>query len=162
LKPLRTDRLDETLRRVRSRVAVGRDPMSSKDPTLRDGPDPAPADPDPTGRPRTRVTVETGGRTSFVERSDVVAVEASRDYVRLHTVDRSYLVRLPISVLEEEWSAVGFVRVHRSYLVSLGHVRELRSEGQGLTAVVGSIEVPVSRSYARNFRERLVNGRALA
>jgi DNA-binding LytR/AlgR family response regulator len=154
LKPIRTDRLDDTMRRIvaliprAAAVEAAGDPASAPSGSV-------------VGGPRSRLAVESAGRTSFVDRVDVVAVEAARDYVRLHTALKSYLVRIPISELESEWSTVGFVRVHRSYLVAVSHVRELLSEGQGLTVLVGSLTIPVSRTYSRNLRERLVSDRSL-
>ena len=47
--------------------------------------------------------METGGRTRMVERDSIRFVEASGDYVRLHTDDGAFLVRMPISSLEETW-----------------------------------------------------------
>ena len=43
----------------------------------------------------------------------------------------SHLIRVPLSVLAERWADAGFVRIHRSYLVSLRDVRELRLTGSG-------------------------------
>ncbi len=144
LKPIRTDRLDQTLRRLCEVIPPPNSDQETND-QLSDR------------TPRSRLVVESAGRTFFVERTDIISVEAARDYVRLHTSEKSYLVRLPISVLEQEWASVGFVRVHRSFLVAVAHVRELRSEGHGLSAIVGSMEIPVSRTYSRNLRERIVN-----
>jgi DNA-binding LytR/AlgR family response regulator len=154
LKPIRTDRLDDTMRRIVALIPRAAALEAAGDPAL------APSG-SVVGGPRSRLAVESAGRTSFVDRVDVVAVEAARDYVRLHTALKSYLVRIPISELESEWSTVGFVRVHRSYLVAVSHVRELLSEGQGLTVLVGSLTIPVSRTYSRNLRERLVSDRSL-
>ncbi len=151
LKPLRSDRVGEALRRIRSSI-----PSDLGDATT--GP------PSVGSEIRTRIAVETGGRLQFVERDEVIAVEASRDYVKLHTAERSFLVRTPISALEAEWATVGFVRVHRGFLLSLPYVQELRSTaGQNLVALVGSAgssqswrEIPVSRAHSRELRERLI------
>ena len=59
-------------------------------------------------------------------------VEADGDYARLHTATGSHLVRIPISALESRWADAGFLRVHRSYLVSLPLVTGIRSVGSGL------------------------------
>jgi DNA-binding LytR/AlgR family response regulator len=155
LKPIRTDRLDETMRRIVALIPRSGDQTSLSGPLGTSG-SLANAG---ISTPRSRVAVESAGRTSFVNRSDVVAVEAARDYVRLHTAVKSYLVRIPISELESEWASVGFVRVHRSYLVAVSQVKELLSEGQGLSILVGSLTIPVSRTYSRNLRERLVSDR---
>jgi DNA-binding LytR/AlgR family response regulator len=86
-------------------------------------------------------------------------VEASGDYVRLHADDGAYLVRMPISSLEEAWRDAGFVRVHRRYLIAIRHVTELRTRpGGGYDLVVAGEELPVSRRHARELRDRLSRG----
>lgn len=103
------------------------------------------------------VPVELGGRTRFVRRDDVRYAEAQGDYVRLHTPSGAHLVRIPISRLEEHWRAGGFVRVHRSYLLAVPAVRELRSDiAGGLLAHTDVGDVPVSRRHGRELRELLL------
>jgi DNA-binding LytR/AlgR family response regulator len=134
LKPVRPDRLSDAIRRL---GAPARQPGG-------DGHDPS------------RIAVETGGRTRMVERDSIRFVEASGDYVRLHTDDGAFLVRMPISSLEESWRDAGFVRIHRRYLIALRHVTELRSRhGGGYDLVVAGEELPVSRRHARDLRDRL-------
>ena len=134
LKPVRPERLSDAVRRL---GAPARRPTGAGD--------------DPS-----RIAVETGGRTRMVERDSIRFVEASGDYVRLHTDDGAFLVRVPISSLEETWRDAGFVRVHRRYLIALRHVTELRARpGGGYDLLVAGQELPVSRRHARDLRDRL-------
>jgi len=135
LKPVRAERLAEAVRRV---VGVESDP----------------------GRDA-QVAVERGGVTRFVSRTDITHVEAQGDYARLHTGGDSYLVRTPLATLEEEWADAGFVRIHRSLLVSLAHVREVRTDSGRCTVVVGRppVELVVSRRHTRELRELLLRNR---
>ena len=104
------------------------------------------------------VPVELGGRTRFVRRADVRFAEAQGDYVRLHTHGGRHLVRIPISRLEEHWRGVGYVRVHRSFLLAVHAVQELRSDvSGGLLAHTDVGDVPVSRRHARELRDRLLD-----
>ncbi|WP_447644630.1 LytR/AlgR family response regulator transcription factor [Nocardioides zeae] len=139
LKPLREDRLAEAVRRVLDR--------SSR----------APAGPRPV--PDEQVRVERGGVTRFLPRSAITHVEAQGDYARLHArvegETASYLVRTPLATLEEEWADAGFVRVHRSLLVALGHVQEVRMEAGRCTVLVDGTELGVSRRHTRTLREVL-------
>lgn len=130
LKPVRAERLAEAVRRV----AEAGSPQPGED---------------------VRIPVERGGVTRFVERSDITHVEAQGDYARLHTADGSHLVRTPLSSLAEQWAPAGFVRIHRSVLVSLAHVQELRADGGRCTVMVAGHELTVARRHTRELRELL-------
>ena len=124
------------------------------------GASPPPPTPPPAPAPvdaLAAVPVELAGRTRYVRRDDVRFVEAHGDYVRLHTPTGAHLVRIPISRLEEHWQHAGFSRVHRSYLLAVPAVRELRSDlSGGLLAHTDVGDVPVSRRHARELREHLL------
>ena len=137
LKPVRPERLDEAIRRV----------VEAVDGPEEDGGRPGRAGADP---------VELGGVTRFVSRSEVLYVEAQGDYARLHTSGGSHLVRIPLAALSERWTGAGFVRVHRSHLVSLSAIKELRLDSGRCTVLVGETELPVSRRHVRELRDLLV------
>jgi len=114
-----------------------------------------------TGRQRgaddeEQIPVERGGVTRFVSRSDIRYVEAQGDYARLHTDTDSHLLRSPLSALEEQWADAGFVRIHRSLLVALAHVDEVRVEGSRCSVVIGSTVLQVSRRHTPKLREVLM------
>ncbi|MGI8816813.1 MAG: LytR/AlgR family response regulator transcription factor [Pseudonocardia sp.] len=147
LKPLRAERLRNALDRILSArpVGGGGDGSAGSD---------GPGDDEV-------IPVELAGTTKLVPRSAVRYVEAQGDYARLHTNDnKSHLVRIPLSVLEDRWREAGFVRIHRSYLVSLSLVTELRLSGSGYVVRIGSgaetAELPVSRRHTRELKDRLV------
>ena len=130
LKPVRADRLAEAVRRV-----------------VDDG-DHAPSGQD------VEVAVELGGVTRMVRRSEVAYVEAQGDYARLHTADASHLLRVPLTQLETEWRSAGFVRIHRSLLVALAHVTELRMDGGRCSVRLSDgTELGVSRRQTRELRD---------
>ncbi len=133
LKPVRADRLAEAVRRV----VEGGDRANG--PSL-----------------DSQVAVERGGVTRFLDRADITHVEAQGDYARLHVRGDSHLLRTPLSTLEEEWRPDGFLRIHRSLLVSLAHIREVRMDSGRCTVVVGDVELAVSRRHTRELRELLV------
>lgn len=133
LKPVRAARVQEAVRRV----------LAHDQPA-------APQAEDPT------IPVELGGVTRFVRRSEVHFVEAHGDYVRLHTSDAAHLVRLSMSLLERDWSGAGFLRIHRSFLVSTRHVTELRQHDQRCVVVIDGRELEVSRRRTRELKDVLL------
>lgn len=140
-KPIQTDRLAESLRRVLATRLV---------PTGSAGAGRLEALEDPT------IPVELAGSTRMLPRSAVQWVEAQGDYARLHTAEGSHLVRLSLALLAERWAEAGFVRIHRSYVVQLKLITELRLANGGYVVVVGGRELPVSRRHARELKDRLV------
>jgi DNA-binding LytR/AlgR family response regulator len=133
LKPVREDRLREAMRRVRDDAAV--------------------IDPDE------QLPVELGGVTRFVRRSEVRYASAQGDYVRLHTANGNPLVRMPLTSLEQRWADAGFIRIHRSILVGLAHVDEVRLSTAHPTVVIDGVELPVSRRHLPEVRGLLRRSR---
>ncbi|MCQ9163484.1 LytTR family transcriptional regulator DNA-binding domain-containing protein [Arthrobacter sp. STN4] len=69
--------------------------------------------------------------------------------------EASYLVRVPLSDLEQRWQGAGFLRIHRSYLVCMPCATALRLGSAKPTVSVGNAELPVSRRHLPAVREHL-------
>jgi two-component system, LytTR family, response regulator LytT len=104
------------------------------------------------------VPVDVNGRTLMIERADVCWIQANGDYVRLHTMHSgAHLVRLPLALFEERWADHGFVRIHRSYLIALRYVVEIRTGAAGAAVVrVAGQDLAVSRRHAAELKRRLL------
>lgn len=63
---------------------------------------------------------------------DIERIEAERDYMRLHTGGRSYLLHQTISTLEQRLDPAKFQRIHRSHIVRRDLISGLRHEGGGV------------------------------
>jgi DNA-binding LytR/AlgR family response regulator len=139
MKPARPERLAEAVRRVLDKRA-----------DRARGQGEAPAAPDET------IPVELGGRTTFIQRSQIRYAQAQGDYARLHTETDSHLVRISLNALEERWSEHGFVRIHRSTLVATPHVTAVSMLHGHCSVSLGDVELQVSRRHTRELRDRLV------
>ncbi|QIM22796.1 response regulator transcription factor [Phycicoccus sp. HDW14] len=143
MKPVREDRIAEAVRRVvelRERGGARA---------------PSDAAPGPPVEDET-IPVELGGVTRFITRTQIRYAQAHGDYARLHTDTGSHLVRVPLSVLEERWAEHGFVRIHRSTLVALPHVSEVRMDHGRCSVLVGRVELQVSRRHTKELRDTLL------
>lgn len=97
------------------------------------------------------VVKRPNGRVRFVPVSELLWIEAARDYVRLHTDAESHLVRETMSALEKRLDPREFVRVHRSTIVRLDAIQEIKYEASGRCSVllVDGSRRPASRSGRR-------------
>jgi DNA-binding LytR/AlgR family response regulator len=146
LKPCKQERLDRAIKRVLEKMQSA------------PAPETAAAGIEPIKNDDEVIPVELAGTTKLIPRSTVRWVEAQGDYARLYTTEGSHLVRIPLAQLEERWEQAGFVRIHRSFLVSLQLITELRMGQGGYQVVIGNEEkvLPVSRRHTRELKDRLV------
>jgi len=145
LKPYHQDRLNKAIDRVLEKIRSASEPDSAVQAQAAKVEDEV-------------IPVELAGTVKLIPLSTVRWVEAQGDYARLFTSDGSHLVRIPLAQLEERWGKAGFVRIHRSFLVALSLITELRMGQSGYQVVVGNEEkvLSVSRRHTRELKDRLV------
>jgi two-component system LytT family response regulator len=157
LKPVKRERVERTLERLESRRA---DPATVGVQAVlerlarhyRDARSPAYAD---------RISVDLGQqRTQLVETAKITHFVAQGKGTLAMTASGSHLVDHALGELEERLDPRQFVRIHRSAIVNLAWVGEVRPEIGGRLLVLlkdtGRTALQVARDRARVFKERLV------
>lgn len=89
------------------------------------------------------VIKEKGGLMK-IPYNEILYIEASRDYMKIVTTARQYLVHLTMKKLEELLPVEQFIRTHKSYIVSLAQIKQLKSDNLLLS---NNISIPVSINY---------------
>jgi len=81
--------------------------------------------------------------------ADIDWVEASGDYVSLHVGNKTWLVREALTVFAQRYATLGIARIHRSTLVNIDRVTELRplDNGEFMIVLRDGTELKLSRSY---------------
>jgi two-component system, LytTR family, response regulator len=149
LKPVNAERFNASLVRARAAVAGARDgsmvrrfcEMATELRTS-SGQNFSPSMTD-------RIPVKTHGRVMIVNVAEIDWVAADGDYVSLHVGAKSWLLRETIAAAEARLALSGFVRIHRSTLVNINHVRELLplSKGEFTVVLLDGTELKLSRNY---------------
>jgi two-component system, LytTR family, response regulator len=96
---------------------------------------------------RTSISVPTANGMIVVDAAEIEWIEADDYYAVIHTRGKQLLIRESLASFEERLDNTRFLRVHRSAIVALGRIQELRSTLGAGTAVVlrDGTRVPVSR-----------------
>lgn len=104
-----------------------------------------------------RIMVRSGARVVFIDVRSIDWVEAEGNYVRLHVGDGSHLVRDTMHAVEARLAAGRFARIHRSRIVNLERVRELRlvSNGEYVAVLRNGVALGVSRLHRDKLQEKL-------
>src|SRR5580692_9135243 len=108
----------------------------------------------------TRIVFKSRGRIIFLPISEIRWIGAEENYVRICTEKENHLLRETMARLEERLDPEIFLRVHRSSIVNLQYVKEIRSEPSGDFVVVlnNSHKVPMSRTYRARVSEWMIRG----
>lgn len=83
--------------------------------------------------------------------SDVLYFEALGDYVKIHTKEKKYAMRITMKNIETKLDFNDFVRVHRSYIVALSHVDKIKDH----TVIIGGESLPIADSYKKVVLEKM-------
>ena len=100
-----------------------------------------------------RIVIRDRDRVLFIDVSDIDWIGADGDYVRIHTAGKSHLVRDTMAAMEQRLDAASFVRIHRSAIVNVSRIRELRPYSSREYAVI--LNDGTRLRLSRRYRDRL-------
>ena len=141
LKPYTADRLHSALQYARERIHNN----------LTKGGDGSKAASAANASPA-RIVFKSRGRILFLPISEIRWIAAEENYVRICTANESHLLRETMTAMESKLDSQMFMRVHRSAIVNLKYVKEVRRETSGDFSVLLSNgqKVAMSRSHHSN------------
>jgi two-component system, LytTR family, response regulator len=103
-----------------------------------------------------RVSCRIGDRTVLVKIGEVLYFQADNKYTSVQVASGEYLIDTPLVELEQRLNPREFVRIHRSTLVNVAWIAEIRRSYDGRLRVVlrdsKNTELIASRSYTDNLR----------
>jgi len=77
--------------------------------------------------------------------SDIIYIEGLRDYIRIHlkSTQRPVVTRMPMKTIEEQLPTTEFIRIHKSYIISVKFISAIRKS----SVFIDALELPVGDSY---------------
>ncbi|MEO7967126.1 MAG: response regulator [Gemmatimonadaceae bacterium] len=177
LKPIDDERFAETLNRVRRRLAeraesvIGRrvnallgeqsdrataatsESTATMAPSGLGIPTSQDQDAEPERKSLAHILVRDRGRVLILEIPGIDWVEADGDYVRLHSAGRAHLLRETMATMQASLREYRFARVHRSAIVNVARIVELRPLTSREYEVV--LQDGTRLRLSRRYRERL-------
>jgi two-component system LytT family response regulator len=146
LKPFDEDRFRKTIERMKRQLQMGsyadletrlRSVLNVAKPKYQD-----------------RLPVRSGGRIVFLQTSDIRWIEAAGNYLKFVTKDEAVLMRGTMASLEGQLDPERFIRIHRSTIVNVSHVKELRPwyTGEYVVIMNGGKELTLARRYRHHLK----------
>ncbi|NBC36987.1 response regulator [Novosphingobium sp. FSY-8] len=157
MKPVDEDRLADTLERVRLRLAEKRAAEEAEKlktvlaevaPDAIEQIEDEPVDP-AAGRFEKMLNIKDRGQIFRIDVDSIEHIEAAGDYMCIRTADNSLILRETMKDLERRLDPRVFQRVHRSTIVNLNQVRQVKphTNGECFLVLESGAQVKVSRSY---------------
>jgi len=157
MKPVDEAKLADTIERVKQRLADKRsaeeaeklkDVLAEVSPESLESIDTGEEDTS-TSRYEKLINIKDKGQIFRVDVDSIERIEAAGDYMVIYTADNSLILRETMKDLERRVDPRSFQRVHRSAIVNLDQVRQVRphTNGECFLVLESGAEVKVSRSY---------------
>jgi NO-binding membrane sensor protein with MHYT domain len=104
------------------------------------------------------IRIEKDGRARDIAVGDIYAIRANAHYTYVHDGEKEYFCTLSISALEARLDPAAFLRVHRSYIVSVDRIARVRRAGEAGIAELGlpvRCTIPIARAHYRQVKLRI-------
>jgi two-component system, LytTR family, response regulator len=158
MKPVEPDRLADTMERVRGRLAERRtqdelerlrNVINEVAPNAADNLASLDDDVSTSTRFEKLINVKDRGQIFRVDVESIERIDAAGDYMCIYTADNSLILRETMKDLEKRLDPRTFQRVHRSTIVNLDQVRQVKphTNGECFLVLESGAQVKVSRSY---------------
>jgi two-component system, LytTR family, response regulator len=100
-----------------------------------------------------KILIKIGRNYLLLPKEEVDWIEAERNYIRIHSNGKSYLMRQTLGGIESKLNDTRFIRVNRSVIVNTDRVKELRALKYSNYAIV--LQGEQSWAWGRRFRHNL-------
>ena len=88
-----------------------------------------------------------------VNLNDILYIESLKDYIKVITTIGDYVVHKSLTAITEELPQSSFMRVHRSYTISINKIVAL----EGNTIEISNKKIPIGRNYLKKTKDRIFN-----
>ena len=103
-----------------------------------------------TNTPEPFIFVKANKKMNKIILKDILFLESKKDYIEIITQDSKIVARETISYFEEWLPRFEFVRVHRSFIISLSKIAAFNEE---VIELKNKIEIPIGKTYRKTFNE---------
>jgi two-component system, LytTR family, response regulator len=142
LKPIRFERLEQTVAKIIDKLALSATPQYQK-PSA------------PPAKPADHVTVTIGGKTRVIAAKDIIRISFEDGFCYIHTIGEKMISDKYLNYYEEKLSSGIFFRTSRTDIINLDHIAMIHKEIQGTYTVEmkNGMQIDLSRRQAQELRK---------
>jgi two-component system, LytTR family, response regulator len=102
-----------------------------------------------------KFVIKSRGRIYFLKTPEIDWIEAAGNYVKFHTGNDTHMIRMSMNSIEEKLDPQQFQRIHRSTIVCLDRIKEIRPwfNGEHIIVLHNGSQLSLSRGYRHKLKE---------
>ncbi len=135
VKPIPFNRFLKTINKVYQQVYIGN---ASGDSSIQQEP---------------HIFLKVNKKLIKVNLNNILFIESLKDYIKVITTLGDYVVHKSLTAISEELPQSNFIRIHRSYTISINKIIAL----EGNTVEISNRKIPIGRNYLKQTKERILN-----
>jgi DNA-binding LytR/AlgR family response regulator len=97
------------------------------------------------------IFIKADGKLIRLNNDEILYIESMGDYVKFVTPEKKYVTHNTIKNLEEKVSKLDFMKVHRSYIININKISNIRESG----LYINGTEIPISKAHKQDVLKRL-------
>ncbi|MBQ7237412.1 MAG: response regulator transcription factor [Bacteroidales bacterium] len=151
LKPIALPRFMEAVQKARVRLSTLNPPAEGEDSPTPSETKPVASTPEQEDKNENFLLVKADYKLYKINYDDLLYIEGQHEYVSFYTKEKRITALYALKTLEEILPANRFIRVHKSYIVSINHIREIEQ----LSVSIDDVKIPVGGIYREALLKRL-------
>lgn len=92
---------------------------------------------------RGKISIQSEKKTVVIPLDDIVFIESQKEYVKIQTGSSAHVTKYPLTKMEEELDPAHFLRIHRSFIISLSKIQAFNSHEVDVSGKV----IPIGGNY---------------
>lgn len=105
----------------------------------------------PVNNSEKHIFIKSDGKLVRLNNEDILYIESMGDYVKFVTAEKKYITHNTIKALEEKVDKTCFMKVHRSYIINLSKIDDIREND----LFIKGTEIPISKAHKQDVLRRL-------
>lgn len=151
LKPIALPRFMEAVQKARVRLSTLNPAAEGEDSPTPSETKPVASTPEQEDKNENFLLVKADYKLYKINYDDLLYIEGQHEYVSFYTKEKRITALYALKTLEEILPANRFIRVHKSYIVSINHIREIEQ----LSVSIDDVKIPVGGIYREALLKRL-------
>ena len=151
LKPIALPRFMEAVQKARVRLSTLNPAAEGEDSPTPTETKPVTSTPEQEDKNENFLLVKADYKLYKINYDDLLYIEGQHEYVSFYTKEKRITALYALKTLEEILPANRFIRVHKSYIVSINHIREIEQ----LSVSIDDVKIPVGGIYREALLKRL-------